>query len=103
MDNLTDIVLLISVCTNALLIYLLDKCRMQLDTSTTKKNLILFHLYMREYLSGLAIDNCSYLHELNAVGHAYTVSDPVLTKVCSQIVLEHPQYTSPFPFVSRSI
>ena len=99
MDNLTDVVLPISVCINALLMYLLIKCRMR--PRRQKKNLILFHLYMREYLDGLSADNCPYLHELNAIGRIHSELSPALTKVCLQIVLDNPQHTTPFPFVFK--
>jgi len=98
MDNLTDVVLLISVCINALLMYLLIKSK---DPVHTRKNLILFHLYMQEYLDGLSTDNCPYLHELNAIGRIHSELSPALTKVCSQIVLDNPQHTTPFPFVFK--
>ena len=111
MDNLIDIVLLISICINVLLIYLLIKNktisikkqrrkRKQSRTrKKTKKNLILFHLYMQEYLNGLSKDNCPYLHELNAIGCIHSELNPALTKVCLQIVLNNPHHTTPFPFV----
>ena len=113
MDNLIVIVLVVSTCINTLLMYLLIKGkttkikkqrrkRKQSRTrKKTKKNLILFHLYMREYLSGLSADNCPYLHELNAIGCVHSELNPALTKVCSQIVLENPQHTTPFPFVFK--
>ena len=113
MDNLIVIVLLISTCINTLLMYLLIKGkttkikkqrrkRKQSRTrKKTKKNLILFHLYMREYLSGLSTDNCPYLHELNAIGCVHSELNPALKKVCSQIVLENPQHTTPFPVVFK--
>ena len=113
MDNLTYVVLPISACINALLVYLLIKGktikikkqrrkRKQSRTrKKTKKNLILFHLYMREYLDGLSTDNCPYLHELNAIGYVHSELNPALAKVCSQIVLENPQHTTPFPFVFK--
>lgn len=99
MDNLTDVVLPISVCINVLLMYLLIKCKIR--PRGQKKNLILFHLYMQEYLSGLSADNCPYLHELNAIGRIHSELSPALTKVCLQIVLENPQHTTPFPFVFK--
>ena len=98
MDNLTDVVVLISVCINALLMYLLIKSKAPVHA---RKNLILFHLYMREYLDGLSADNCPYLHELNAIGCVHSELNPALAKVCSQIVLENPQHTTPFPFVFK--
>ena len=113
MDNLIVIVLLISTCINTLLMYLLIKGkttkikkqrrkRKQSRTrKKTKKNLILFHLYMREYLDGLSADNCPYLHELNAIGRIHSELNLALTKVCSQIVLDNPQHTTPFPFVFK--
>ena len=96
MDNLIDVVLLISVCINALLMYLLIKSKTPVHA---RKNLILFHLYMREYLDGLSADNCPYLHELNAIGRIHSELSPALKKECLQIVLENPQHTTPFPFV----
>ena len=101
MDNLINVVLLISVCINALLMYLMYLLIKNKDPVHTRKNLILFHLYMREYLSGLSTDNCPYLHELNAIGRIHSELSPALTKVCSQIVLENPQHTTPFPFVFK--
>ena len=98
MDNLTDVVVLISVCINALLMYLLIKSKAPVHA---RKNLILFHLYMREYLNGLSADNCPYLHELNAIGYVHSELNPALAKVCSQIVLENPQHTTPFPFIFK--
>ena len=111
MDNLTDIVLLISMCINVLLMYLLiknktiriekqrHKRKQSRTKKKTKKNLILFHLYMRKYLNGLSKDNCPYLHELNAIGRIHSKLSPALTKVCLQIVSDNPHHTTPFPFV----
>ena len=98
MDSLTDVVLLTSICINALLMYLLIKSKAPVHA---RKNLILFHLYMQEYLNGLSTDNCPYLHELNAIGRIHSESSPALTKVCSQILLENPQHTTPFPFIFK--